>query len=334
VNSLVAQVQSDGSPNIWDDGYPSGGNYWSDYSTKYPSATEVDNSGIWNTPYVIDANNTDHYPLMRLYAPNSLSVGKTVVGQGFSVNMSFALANYNAYPKTINVTVYANTTDIGTETVNNISNGTSSLLNFSWNTTGFAYGNYALWAVDAYDNCTAGNVAVTIPGDINGGGPWFPPWLADLVALAKAYGSHRANYDYPGEPASPNWNPNADINGDGVVNLLDLVILAQHYGEQYTIYEQIRDAVMTYIKANHPETAQYMQNLSWTGGRITLPGLVGAGWYSYASGDWNFTMSFPVIPNTIYSITANYTTPTQTIVAWQGTWQNGTITEVSYKFNP
>jgi nitrous oxidase accessory protein len=49
---------------LWDNGYI--GNYWSDYQLKYPNATEVDASGIGNTPYVIDANNTDHYPLMRL----------------------------------------------------------------------------------------------------------------------------------------------------------------------------------------------------------------------------------------------------------------------------
>jgi nitrous oxidase accessory protein NosD len=47
----------------WDNGKE--GNYWSDYLTKYPSATEVDSSGIGNTPYVIDATNTDHYPIMK-----------------------------------------------------------------------------------------------------------------------------------------------------------------------------------------------------------------------------------------------------------------------------
>jgi parallel beta-helix repeat protein len=48
--------------NAWDDG--SKGNYWSDYLTKYPGATEIDKTGIGNTPYVIDANNVDYYPLM------------------------------------------------------------------------------------------------------------------------------------------------------------------------------------------------------------------------------------------------------------------------------
>jgi parallel beta-helix repeat protein len=59
------QVRYDSSPNNWDNGYPSGGNYWSDYQTRYPGASENDSSGIWNTPYVINSNNTDHYPLMH-----------------------------------------------------------------------------------------------------------------------------------------------------------------------------------------------------------------------------------------------------------------------------
>jgi parallel beta-helix repeat protein len=63
------QVSTDGLANIWDNGYPSGGNYWSDYngtdlkSGQYQNETGSD--GIGDTPYGIDTNNTDHYPLMK-----------------------------------------------------------------------------------------------------------------------------------------------------------------------------------------------------------------------------------------------------------------------------
>jgi len=50
--------------HTWDDGYPSGGNYWSDYEEKYPFAEELDGSGIWDTPYVINENNQDNYPIV------------------------------------------------------------------------------------------------------------------------------------------------------------------------------------------------------------------------------------------------------------------------------
>jgi len=57
------------SINAWDDSYPSGGNYWSDYTARYPSAQELNDSGIWDTSYIIDENNQDNYPLMEPWAP-------------------------------------------------------------------------------------------------------------------------------------------------------------------------------------------------------------------------------------------------------------------------
>jgi len=50
--------------NFWDDDFPSGGNYWSEYEDKYPDATEIDGSGIWNTPYDIDELNQDNFPIV------------------------------------------------------------------------------------------------------------------------------------------------------------------------------------------------------------------------------------------------------------------------------
>ena len=57
------------SINIWDDGYPSGGNYLSDYTgvdvKSGPNQDQPSSDGIGDTPYIIDANNQDRYPLMK-----------------------------------------------------------------------------------------------------------------------------------------------------------------------------------------------------------------------------------------------------------------------------
>jgi parallel beta-helix repeat protein len=68
INNTYQAAMSIYGPNTWDNGYPSGGNYWSDnggadsYSSSYQN--ETGNDGIDDVPYVIDTNNTDQYPLM------------------------------------------------------------------------------------------------------------------------------------------------------------------------------------------------------------------------------------------------------------------------------
>ena len=65
------QVLSYESINTWNNNYPSGGNYWSNYigidlySGVYQN--ETGNDGIGDTPYYIDNNNMDHYPLMKKF---------------------------------------------------------------------------------------------------------------------------------------------------------------------------------------------------------------------------------------------------------------------------
>jgi len=73
-NSFVdnaQQISVNDSASLLDDGYPSGGNYWSNYTgvdVKCGSyQNETGSDGVGDTPYIIDANNTDHYPLMGMF---------------------------------------------------------------------------------------------------------------------------------------------------------------------------------------------------------------------------------------------------------------------------
>ncbi len=58
-----------GAANAWDDGYPSGGNYWSSYAGPDDCSGPAqdacpDSDGVGDVPVVLDANSRDRYPLM------------------------------------------------------------------------------------------------------------------------------------------------------------------------------------------------------------------------------------------------------------------------------
>jgi parallel beta-helix repeat protein len=59
------------SGNYWDNSYPSGGNYWSDYAGpdifSGPYQNLTGNDGIIDSPRVINEHNNDTYPLTELY---------------------------------------------------------------------------------------------------------------------------------------------------------------------------------------------------------------------------------------------------------------------------
>jgi parallel beta-helix repeat protein len=58
---------------VWDDYYPSGGNYWSDYvgsdASKGPEQDLPGSDGIGDTPYFVNGER-DRYPFMNPYAPS------------------------------------------------------------------------------------------------------------------------------------------------------------------------------------------------------------------------------------------------------------------------
>jgi parallel beta-helix repeat protein len=91
--------------NSWDDGYPSGGNFWSDYSGvdlySGPFQNVTGSDGIGDSPYIIDENIVDGYPLMGPFG------GLTFKGQ-----------NVTAYPSSEVCLIFENVTGEGTTSVN------------------------------------------------------------------------------------------------------------------------------------------------------------------------------------------------------------------------
>jgi len=74
--------------NQWDNGYPSGGNFWSDYSGvdnfKGPNQDIPGSDGIGDINYSIDSDSFDNYPLMEPYTYKPLE-NYSVLKQGWNL---------------------------------------------------------------------------------------------------------------------------------------------------------------------------------------------------------------------------------------------------------
>jgi len=156
---------------------------------------------------------------------------KTIVGQGYPMRIDVTVENQGDLTVTFNITVYANTTAIETQTVNSMPNGTSTILTFTWNTTGFAKGNYTIWAyawpvpgeTDTADNtCEDGWVLVSCVGDVSGD---KKTTISDIVLVIGKFGTL---------PSSLGWNPNMDIDGNDKVTIGDIVITINNFGNIWT----------------------------------------------------------------------------------------------------
>lgn len=227
--------------NVWDDSYPSGGNYYSNYTGTNAFCGSYQNvsgsDGIGDTPYIIDPGNQDHYPLIKPYGIQhdigitSVTTAKTVVGQGYSLNVSVRIVNYGISTETFNITLHANTTTIHQQAVT-LANRDSTTITLTWNTTNLAKGNYTISAsaepvlgeTDTTDNALSdGWVFVSMIGDINADGKVD---VKDVYAVGKAFGTSLEGPNPPGRT----YNPNCDINGDDKVDVKDYYIVCKNYG--------------------------------------------------------------------------------------------------------
>jgi parallel beta-helix repeat protein len=166
-NSSLAGNAADISPypiNVWDAGYPLGGNYWSNYRTKYPNAVEIDGSGIGNTSYAIDELNIDGYPLVEPFngtfgalqtTPPRLSLASPLNQTNYdsSVSLNFSI-NVLSPIKSVDWTGYSldeqqNVTIAGNTTLTGLSSGLH---------------NVTIYANDTYGNMgKSETIAFTIP---------------------------------------------------------------------------------------------------------------------------------------------------------------------------
>jgi parallel beta-helix repeat protein len=94
INNTI-QVKGLFSSNVWDNGYPSGGNYWSDYV-----GVDSNSDGIGDSPRTIDASNIDNFPLMGM-----LSSFTTFLGHKVNVISNSTIDDFEFFKSPANITI-------------------------------------------------------------------------------------------------------------------------------------------------------------------------------------------------------------------------------------
>lgn len=104
--------------NYWDNGYPSGGNYWKDYTgldeKSGPDQNQPGNDGIGDTAVdVLGGSNKDRYPLMNATtAPSPPSAPRYLFGTAGDgqVSLSWDLPLFDGFSPITNYSIYRSTT--------------------------------------------------------------------------------------------------------------------------------------------------------------------------------------------------------------------------------
>jgi len=242
VNNSMQVYSGIGTGNQWDNGYPSGGNYWSDYADEDnysgPDQDQPGSDGIGDTPYRVLPLGYDNYPLMTTWSEHDISIQNITLSTnetnpGATVDITVIVRNQanTSVSETFTVTAKHDLNIIETKTVSDLAQGANETLTFNWNTIGVALGNHTISAEASAvpdelntdnNNFIDGTVRIKVAflGDINRDGIVNSD---DLTLLNQAYGSTPTS--------SPNWDSDADLNEDGIINVLDLYLLSNDYGK-------------------------------------------------------------------------------------------------------
>jgi hypothetical protein len=186
-------------------------------------------SSLKENNYKLDLTPEKTFPDIPNIAVTGIATSKTIVGQGCSIIINITVANKALNYETFYVTLNANTEALKTQKIT-LTGMKSTVITFTWNTAGFAKGNYTIWAYawpDAGETDTGDNtrvadecVCVSIVGDLDCDRDVD---LYDAVRLLSHYGAKKGQ---------PLYNPIYDIDGDGDIDLYDAVALLTHYGQK------------------------------------------------------------------------------------------------------
>jgi parallel beta-helix repeat protein len=216
----TVQASFYGSTNSWDNGYPSGGNYWSDNNGtdlyRGPYQNETGSDGIADYPYYLDeTSQKDGYPLMGPFG------GVTNTGTNVTVfptpSICFIFEQVTKAGSTTAIPSTPPTPPQGFKLIGSYYEiGITAeysgrvKIRMTYDAKGMTPDQETMLVLLRYD---------ALATDVNKDGKTD---LKDVCKVIVAFGSH---------PGTRRWDPACDINHDGIINCKDLVAVLKDLGK-------------------------------------------------------------------------------------------------------
>ncbi len=144
------------------------------------------------------------------------------------VKVNVTVLNNGSFIETFNVTLFANATAVDTQIVIGLAQGVQRELAYRWNTTGWTHGNYT---VSAY--------VAPVPSEVNVADNTYTGGIIKVVipgdingdGIVDIFDAILLSGSFNAVPESPKWNPNADLKTDEVIDIFDAIIIANHFNQ-------------------------------------------------------------------------------------------------------
>lgn len=194
----------------------------------YLKVTDLVNSTVQSDAANVTVGGIHDISVTEILNSKSRCAPLPTIGQNLTLQINVTISNLGDFNESFGVVVYANATEIQRITTVDLAPGSAITLTFNWNTTDFPKGNYVIGAFAqpvADETDTANNSIVGETVVIVTPGDINADGVVDIIDIVLI--ANRFGWTYP----HLNWNPNADLNDDGIMDIIDVVLVAAHFGE-------------------------------------------------------------------------------------------------------
>ncbi|MEM1551129.1 MAG: cohesin domain-containing protein [Candidatus Bathyarchaeia archaeon] len=167
--------------------------------------------------------------VIRNIAIINVEANPITIYENYKVNITVTVLNKGDLTETFNVTIYYDNTIIQKVKIENLPSKENRTFIIQWNTMGLSPGKYTIKAEAQpvpYESDLTDNTYIDGTVTINITGDINGDGIVDIYDIVIV------GLAFSSKPGDPNWDPRADLNQDGQIDIFDLVLVAINFGRK------------------------------------------------------------------------------------------------------